>query len=107
MLSNRVATGHMWLLNIWSMTSATEELKFILCELKFKNWYLIQLLAKFVGYLEQFGCDWNILSTETAISVNKCKHRSSISDESLVSSFLHALSVKDTGFWRLIMKKRL
>lgn len=37
MLSNTAATSYMWLLSIWSMTSATEELNFILFELKLKS----------------------------------------------------------------------
>lgn len=63
MLSNSAGTSHACLLSIWNMTGATEELNFVLFELKFKNWYLIQLLENFVVYLEQlalwvFGTPW-------------------------------------------------
>lgn len=35
-LSNRVASGHMWLLNIWSMAYVTEELNFYFILIKYK-----------------------------------------------------------------------
>lgn len=101
MLSNTAATSYMWLLNIWSMTSATEELNFILFELKWKKWYLTQLLKNFVVYLEQREYEYlEHFEYGTTINVTKSKHRSRISDEKLISELQCALSVKCTVWER-------
>ena len=97
-----------WAFELWLVPVRN----WILFEFKVKNLYLIQLLVNFVGYLEQFMCEYSHL-TQTqkntfeyvpAVNVMKSKHRSSISDENWVSDLWDALNAKHTGFWRLIMK---